>query len=697
MSKAIRALLRPKRLAIVGASPKEGSFGASLLQSICFLDFPGEVVLINPRHDRIGDAPCYGSIADVPGQVDCAAFAVGDAHLVASVREAAAAGLKGAVLYGRAHGEEEGRPRQDLIREAARDAGMAVCGANCMGFINLADRLQLTGMPFRALPAPSGVALISHSGSTWSGLVGNRRQMGFDYAISAGQELATGVADYIRFLVRETEIRVIACVLETIRDPAGFIAAVGLAREKGVPVVVLKLGRSAAAKHFAISHSGALSGSNAAYDAVFARHGVIQVHNLDELLDTAELMALRRHMPAAGIALGTDSGGERQLITDLAADIGLAFAPLAPGTVAAVEAHLDPGMEASNPLDYWGDGRDVMAPVLIEMARDPGVGIVVMATNLPPDRPFSDQSATAIRAVHAATDKPVAVMGNIASTLSPEIAEALRGRGIAVLMGTASGLAALGHLRAWRFGQPAAEETAPLPLSKDALCIISAAGQEILRSIEGFQLLTDAGIPCAAVAEIAAPAQISAFAAQHGWPLVLKIDDAAIPHKSDQGGVFLALKDAAEAIAAWGVLRARHPEAPIIAQTMAAGVEIILGMTTDPDFGPLITLGLGGVFTEVFRDTTAVLPPFSAATARQALESLKAFPLLTGARGRVPVDLDALCALISRFSAFAVGAAGLLQEIEINPVLAGPGGAVAVDCLARRKSPNQKEAAPHGQ
>ena len=199
------------------------------------------------------------------------------------------------------------------------------------------------------------------------------------------------------------------------------------------------------------------------------------------------------------------------------------------------------------------------------------------------------------------------------------------------------------------------------------------------------------------MAEIAAPAQISAFAAQHGWPLVLKIDDAAIPHKSDQGGVFLALKDAAEAIAAWGVLRARHPEAPIIAQTMAAGVEIILGMTTDPDFGPLITLGLGGVFTEVFRDTTAVLPPFSAATARQALESLKAFPLLTGARGRVPVDLDALCALISRFSAFAVGAAGLLQEIEINPVLAGPGGAVAVDCLARRKSPNQKEAAPHGQ
>ncbi|MBP6737791.1 MAG: acetate--CoA ligase family protein, partial [Rhodobacteraceae bacterium] len=634
MSEALKALLRPERLAIVGASPKEGSFGASLLQSIRYLDFPGEVVLVNPRYDRIGDAPCYGSIAEVPGGVDCAAFAVGDTHLVGSVREAAAAGLKGAVLYGRAHGDEAGRPRQDLIRETARVAGMAICGANCMGFVNLADRLQLTGMPFRALPSPSGVALISHSGSTWSGLVGNRRQMGFDYAISAGQELATGVADYIRFLVTATDVRVIACVLETIRDPVGFIAAAGLAREKGVPVIVLKLGRSEAAKHFAISHSGALSGSNAAYEAVFARHGVIQVRSLDELLDTAELMAMRRVMPAAGIALGTDSGGERQLITDLAADLGMPFVTLAPATLAAVGAHLDPGMEASNPLDYWGDGKDVMAPVLTEMAGDPGVGIVVMATNLPPDRPFSEQSAAAIRAVYAATDKPVAVMGNIASTLSPAIAAELRGRGIAVLMGTVSGLAALGHLRAWRFGQPPADSTEPLPLTADAVHKIAAAGHNMLRSIEGFQLLAEAGIPCAAVAEIAAPAEIAAFAQVHGWPLVLKIDDAAIPHKSDQGGVFLGLRDDVAARAAWTALRTRHPDAPIIAQAMASGVEIILGMTTDPDFGPLITLGLGGVFTEVFRDTTALLPPFSQDTARRALESLKAFPLLTGARGR---------------------------------------------------------------
>lgn len=172
---------------------------------------------------------------------------------------------------------------------------------------------------------------------------------------------------------------------------------------------------------------------------------------------------------------------------------------------------------------------------------------------------------------------------------------------------------------------------------------------------------------------------------------MLKIDDAAIAHKSDLGDVFLGLNGEDEARAAWASLRARHPQAPVIVQAMAQGVELILGMTTDPDFGPLVTLGLGGVFTEIFRDTTALLPPFSPETARRALEGLTAFPLLTGARGRPPADLDALCALISRFSAFAAGAAGRIAEIEINPVLAGPEGALAVDCLALR----QKEKPHH--
>lgn len=694
MNSPMTALLRPRSIAVVGASPRPGSFGANLATAIQSLGYAGAVHLVNPRYDRIGTATCHPDLSSIPGGVDCAAFALGDTLIVDAMEAAASAGVKGAVLYGRAHGETAaGRPRVEEIRAIARNAGMAVCGANCMGFLNLPDRLQMTGMPFRDLPAPSGVALISHSGSSWSGLVGNRRQMGFDYAVSAGQELATGLADYIRYFLEQTNVRVIACVLETVRDPAAFIEAAELARARDVPIIALKLGRTEAAKTFAISHSGALSGSSAAYDAMFARLGVISVRSLDELLDTAELLAMTRPMTAPGIALGTDSGGERQLIVDLAADRGLPFATLQPQTLAAVGAHLDPGMQPSNPLDYWGDGGDVMAPVLTEMARDPGVGVVVMATNLPPDRNFSEMSAAAIRKVHQATDKPVVVMGNIATTLSPGLAADLRGRGIAVLMGTETGLAALHHLRHYRFGQQAGASARAdaLPLPQEALALLETAPQDSLRSLDGFRLLQSVGIACAPVVDVCTPGDIAAFAARHGLPLALKIDDPAIAHKSDQGGVILNIRTLAEACSALALLRKRHPGAPIIAQAMAEGVELILGMTTDPDFGPLVTLGLGGIFTEIFRDTTAIVPPFTPATALRALQSLKGYPLLTGARGRQPVDLDALCALIARFSTVAAGARGRIAELEINPVLAGPNGALAIDCITLR----QAKAVPH--
>lgn len=687
MNSPMTALLRPKSIAVVGASPRPGSFGANLATAIQSLGYPGAVHLVNPRYDRIGTAPCHPEVSSIPGGVDCAAFAISDTLIVDAMEAAASAGVKGAVLFGRAYGETDaGRPRMEAVRAIARDAGMAICGANCMGFLNLPDRLQMTGMPFRDLPAPSGVALISHSGSSWSGLVGNRRQMGFDYAVSAGQELATGLADYIRHFLEQTDVRVIACVLETVRDPAAFIEAAELARSRGVPIIALKLGRTEASKTFAISHSGALSGSRAAYDAMFARLGVISVRSLDELLDTAELLAMTRPMTAPGIALGTDSGGERQLIVDLAADRGLPFATLQPQTLAAVGAHLDPGMEPSNPLDYWGDGGDVMAPVLTEMARDPGVGVVVMATNLPPDRNFSEMSSAAIRKVHQATDKPVVVMGNIATTLSPGIAAELRGRGIAVLMGTETGLSALHHLRHYHFGRQTAQPAQALPLPEASQTLLNAAPQDSLRSLDGFRLLQSVGIACAPFVDVRTPGDIAAFAARHGLPVALKIDDPAIAHKSDQGGVVLNIKTLAEACSALALLRKRHPDAPIIAQAMAEGVELILGITTDPDFGPLVTLGFGGIFTEIFRDTTALVPPFSPAEALQALQSLKGYPLLTGARGREPVDLEALCALIARFSAVAAGTRGRIAELEINPVLAGPNGALAVDCITLRQA-----------
>ena len=251
-------------------------------------------------------------------------------------------------------------------------------------------------------------------------------------------------------------------------------------------------------------------------------------------------------------------------------------------------------------------------------------------------------------------------------------------------MGTVTGLAALAHLQRLRFGPPPVAPLPPPPLPVAAQRILQAAPQDSLRALDGFRLLQAAGIPCAPFADIRTPGDIAAFAARHGLPIALKIDDPAIAHKSDLGGVELNLGSLAQAALALDRLRARHPGAPILAQAMGAGTEVILGMTTDPDFGPLVTLGLGGIFAEILRDSTALIPPFAPDQALRALQGLAGFALLTGARGRPPADLDALCRLIARFGDLAAGARGQIAEIEINPVLAGPQGAVAVDCITLR-------------
>ena len=276
---ALDALLRPRSIAIVGASTREGSFGLRLLSSIRSGRYGGEVYPINPRYDDIAGTRCYPNLKALPAPADCVAFAVSDDILEPALTEAADAGARAAVIFGRAY-EAPGRAgpsRAERLAAVAREAGMAVCGNNCMGFFNSIDGIKMSGNPPPLAEASGEVGLISHSGSTWSGLVGNQRDLVFNYAISAGQEIATTMADYLEFLLDQPETRAIGCLLETVRAPELFIAAIERADQLGVPIVALKLGRSERGRRFAIAHSGALAGSDAAYGAVFERHNVIRV------------------------------------------------------------------------------------------------------------------------------------------------------------------------------------------------------------------------------------------------------------------------------------------------------------------------------------------------------------------------------------------------------------------------------------
>jgi acyl-CoA synthetase (NDP forming) len=684
-SHRLDALLRPRSIAIVGASGRDDSFSKQLLHSIKSLGYDGKVYLINPKYAEIDGVPAYPTLAALPESVDCVAMAIGDKSLPDNLAVAAEVKARSAVLFGRAHGTtHDGRELTQVLASIAASAEMQLCGANCMGFVNLEDRLQMTGFPFSTLGVPGNVALVSHSGSTWSGIVGNLRQLRFNYAISAGQELATGVADYIDFLVDQASTRVICLVLETVRQPQKFLAAVERAHEKGVVIIALKLGRSPKGQEFAKSHSGAMSGSAHVYDAIFERHGVINVRTLDELMDTAELFAAPRRPHNGLIGLGCDSGGERQLIADLAEPLDLPFAPLSPETISTLEGLLDAGIEPTNPLDYWGDGNDVIADSLLALANDPAVGTLVMATNIPDGQAFTNTCTRALEKTFAGTTKPVVIFGNVANTMSPTECQRYRSWGVPVLMGTETALRALKHYSHY-YGNAAwtaefdVNEVAPPELVAHWRERLTQAGQAGI-TLQDFDLLRAFDLPvptCLSTTELHEALEFALFT---GYPLVAKIDSPDVAHKSDVGGVVLGINSDDALRAAFARLQLIAP-GPVLLQQQLGGTELILGMKQDPQHGPTFTLGCGGIYVEILRDFVTLLPGDSGPRIERRLRTLKTYPLLTGARGRPVTDLQLLVAVIQRFMRMGLALEDVIQEMEINPLLVDGNMLAAVDLL----------------
>lgn len=682
------ALLRPRSIAIIGASAREGSFGLRLLNAITSGRYRGAVYPINPRYEEIAGHRCYPGLKALPEPADCAAFAISDDLVEAALTDAAVAGVRGGVLFGRAYEPPAsgGAARVERLASIARSAGMAICGNNCMGFFNSVDGIKMSGDP-PPLPATSGtVGLISHSGSTWSGLIGNQRDLVFNYAISSGQEIATTMVDYIEFLLAAPETRVIACLMETVRNPERFLAAIEQADRQGIPVVALKLGRTEHGRRFALAHSGALAGSDAAYGAIFERHNVIRVTTPDELLDTLELLRSPRRPGAGGIGIVTDSGGERELIVDLAADIGASLAEITPATAARLTDILDPGMEPLNPVDSYGDGRMLLEECLGALADDPGVAVVALATNLVHGRPYARASSTAIERVAAATTKPALVFGNMHSSVSREEATRLRALGVPVLMGTATALTAMRHLIDW---QQRRNEPRVAPPAFPAQPVLDAARAQVqehaskdaLPLPQALRLLELFSIPTSPSALAADAAATVAAAERLGFPVVLKTAAPDILHKTDAGAVALGLRDGAAVAEAYARIAAACGKLVQVQAEAPAGTEVLLGMTNDAQFGPMVTIALGGVLTEILADTVTFQPPVSVAAARGYVERLRGYRLLRGYRGRPTADLDALARAIEQFSVLCATIGRLFAAIDLNPVIASPSGALAVDAL----------------
>jgi acyl-CoA synthetase (NDP forming) len=683
-------MLEARSVAVVGASVKAGSLGRQMLIELRRGGYEGEIFPVNPGYEEIDGLRCYPSVADAPGPVDLAMLGVANARLEDALRGAVEAGARSALTFASLYEEPAAgvTPLPERMGAIAREAGMAFCGGNCMGFLNIDAGLRATGFSTPDEIRSGPITLISHSGSVFAAFSFNDRGLGFDLLVSPGQEIVTTMAEYMAFALERETTRVIALLLETVRDPEVFRGALAEAATRGIPVIALKVGRTEVSKAMVTAHSGALAGEHGAFEALFDAYGVHEVRTLDEMADTLELFsAPRRVRGGRGIASVLDSGGERAMFVDLASDLGVPFASISDATRDAMQEVLDPGVVAENPLDAWGTGIDadrIFRENFHLLHDDPDTAAVVFAVDLTRQGEPYDESYVGIsREVFAATTKPFCALSNLRSAVAHEEAAILRDAGIPVLEGTESGLLALRHLldEGERHGRPGA--VAPEPVAdevRDRWRARLTTGEGI-SELEGLALLADYGVPVVPGRGAATAGEAVAAAAELGWPVVLKTAAPGVQHKSDVGGVVVGVADEAALRAAYADLAGRLGQQVTVAALAPVGVELALGIVRDPTFGPLVLVAAGGILVELLGDRTLALPPLDEAGARRMIDRLQVRPLLDGVRGSPASNVDAVARAVSRLSVLAADLGDGLEAVDVNPIIAGPGGCVAVDAL----------------
>jgi acetate---CoA ligase (ADP-forming) len=684
----LAVMLEARSVALVGASPRPGSLGARMIAEVAKSPAAPRTYLVNPRYEKIGTERVYPGLADLPEPPELALLAVPDAALAEQMGAAAEAGVRSVVIFGSAF-NPHGNHLRESIAATARDAAMHVCGAGCMGFVNVARGLRAIGYVERD-PLPAGpVALVTHSGSVFSALLRTRRAFGFTVAVSSGQELVTPAAAYARYALSLPETKVLALVLEAIRDAPLLRDVLAAAAERDVPVVLLPAGASARGRTMVAAHSGALAAGDGAWQALAAAYGVHRVGDLAELADTLELFCAGRRPRTAGRGLATvhDSGFERAHVTDVAADAGVEFAAIGAATRRRLAGVLDPGLEPGNPLDVWGTGRDtreLFTEAMSALAADPAVGAVALAVDLVPEYDEDDSYPQAALAVAANTDKPVAVLASVPAAIDQQAAARLRAAGVPVLESTRSGLLALRHLLAPRVTAAPAETPPPDTVPPDtgrrdrwaARLADGASGAELLG------LLRDYGIPAARAGSASTLEEALAAAADIGYPVALKTGEPGIAHKTDVGGVRLGIPGPAALAGAYADLAARLGPRVTVCQMVPPGPELIVGMARDPALGPLIVTGPGGVLAEFFPERTVALPPLTITAAASSVSRLRFAEVLAGVRGSQPCDTAAVAAAIAAFSVLIAELGDWLEAFDVNPLICGPSGVLAVDALA---------------
>lgn len=695
-------LLRPRSLALVGLS-ETGVFGANLVRSIERAGYPGKLYPVNPSRKEIFGRPCYPSLASLPQRPDAAVLMVSAARTAAVLRECAEQGIRAATIIASGFAElqgPEGRARQDELTALARAADIAICGPNCNGFFNVLDRLPCFTGPLYRFPRPGNVGLVSQSGATISSFVDEafERNLGFTFLISSGNEAIFDTVDYLDFLLADEQTRVLAAFLESVRRPAAFLDLARRAAQVGKPLIVVKLGRSARSRESALAHTGALAGSDRAFEAAFKHWGVIRAVDVSDLLDRCQLLSqVDPEKWPRGRRLGfmSVSGGAVGLLGDLGETRGVELPDLRPETAERLAASLPIEAVVRNPFDMTGQihaVRDRFADMVESFLAEPDFDAVAVNLHCEADYEFylREMEATAAR-----SDKPLVLTTTGAIAMTDWGRSFLAEHRLPVVLGIGrllDAFRAAADYRAFRERQvlaPSEEHPAPGPGGRAALASLPA-DSGILGDEKTWGLLEAFDLPHARVRFAGNAEQALAAADALGYPVVLKALAEGLAHRSDVGGVALGLRDADELSRAYaGVTRrvaettGRPVSGALVQEMVRDGVEAYIGAIRSDEFGPLVLVGLGGVFVEVLGDVVARLAPVDHARAAEMLAELKGRKLLDGVRGKPPADVGALVDLVVRVSRLAAALGERLSELDLNPVIVRPRGEGAriVDAL----------------
>ncbi|KAF0186516.1 MAG: CoA-binding domain-containing protein [Alphaproteobacteria bacterium] len=690
-------LLKPRSVVIVGASPTPGVLGSSVLRNLERAGFSGEVHLVNPRRTEINGRACVKDIADLPDGVDAAVLAIPRAGVLRALTMLAAKKVGAAVIFsaGFAEGGEEGLAEQREIARIARESGMAVEGPNCLGFVNNVDGVALT---FVETPAADlgaeGVAIVSQSGAMAAVLSTTlaSKDVGVTYSVSTGNEAATGVEDFVEYMIRDPSSRMIAMIVEQFRDPARFLALAASAIKAGKQILLLHPGRSEAARHSAATHTGAMAGDYGVMRTLVERAGVIVADTLEQLGDMTEIVMRAPAFGAGGAVVLTESGAFKALSLDLAENVGLHLPVMTDDDSPALRAALPEFVSVSNPVDLTAQAlvdRDLYKRSISALSGDPRAGCVLLAIiqtdattcglKLPAIIQAIGETRPAVPIIYSGVDDGVDVPRDYLAGLRalgvPCISTAERA------IRALAGLTSLAHRAGNGVPRRTVRARPPIDLPTGSGVVPEYKSKIILRS---------AGVtfPEGRLATTADEAVSVAEAL--GYPVVMKAQSAQLAHKSDAGGVILGLTSGAAVRSAWtrmaSNIEAYSPglalDGVLVERMDAKGVELILGAKRDPQWGPVMLVGFGGVQAEVMKDFRILAPNLAVEEIKLELLKLKGAALLTGFRGSQPVDLDAIAGAVAHM-ADLMATEPRISEIDLNPVVARPAGEglVALDAL----------------